>query len=74
MNHKGRITKLERRADEQPAQDIQTIRLVRSYPGGLTVTEIYNRSWEALGAALYEITGQPITASQAEQYIREFTA
>jgi hypothetical protein len=71
MTIKSRLSKLERRANEQPTQEIQTIRLIRSYPGGMTATEIYNRSWEALGAALYEITGEPITASQAEQYIKD---
>ena len=70
-SHKNRLAKLEKRAEEQPAQEVQTIQLVRSYPGGMTITEIYNRSWEALGAALCEISGQPVTASEAERYIRE---
>ena len=70
-NHKTRLQKLEQQAAEQPVADIQTIQLTRSYPGSVTITEIYNRSWEALGAALYEISGQPVTASEAEQAIRE---
>jgi hypothetical protein len=70
MNINSRLAKLEKRANEGPAQEIRTIRLVRSYPGGMTVTEIYNRCWQALGAVLYAISGQPCTAEEAEQHIK----
>ena len=55
-NHNARLAKLESK-QPQPAPEVDT---------RYTDAE-HNRSWEALAAALGDITGEAVTASQAEQ-------
>jgi len=58
MTIKSRLSKLE--AVAQPAPKVNAA----------ITDEVYSRTMETLAAALYEITGQPVTAAEAEQAIQ----